>query len=153
MNATFTEQGIVEHGDVNVGVAVAIDDGLVVPVVRHAEQKTLTAISREIRSLGKRAKNRELKPDEMSGGTFTVSNLGMLGIESFTAVINPGEGAIMAVGTVREELEMSESGEVVQARRMRVTLSSDHRIIDGAVGAKFLASFRDNLEQPMRMFA
>lgn len=153
VNSAYTEQGIVEHGDINVGVAVAIDDGLVVPVVRHAEQKTLTAISQEIRSLGKRAKNKELRPQEMQGGTFTVSNLGMFGIDEFTAVINPGEGAIMAIGAVREELELRENGEVVSCRRMKVTLSSDHRVIDGAVGARFLGSFRDNLEHPMRMFA
>ncbi|MGB1699773.1 MAG: 2-oxo acid dehydrogenase subunit E2, partial [Nannocystaceae bacterium] len=107
----------------------------------------------EIRSLGKRAKNKELRPQEMQGGTFTVSNLGMFGIDEFTAVINPGEGAIMAIGAVREELELRENGEVVSCRRMKVTLSSDHRVIDGAVGARFLGSFRDNLEHPMRMFA
>lgn len=153
VNSAYTDQGIVEHGDINIGVAVAIDDGLLVPVVRHAEQKTLTAISHEIRSLGKRAKNKELRPEEMQGGTFTVSNLGMLGIDEFTAVINPGEGAIMAIGAVREEIALDEDGAVIRCRRMKVTLSSDHRIIDGAVGARFLGSFRDNLEHPMRMFA
>ena len=153
VNSAYTEQGIVEHGDINIGVAVAIDDGLVVPVVRHAEQKTLTAISQEIRSLGKRAKNKELRGEEMQGGTFTVSNLGMFGIDEFTAVINPGEGAIMAIGAVREELALDEDGAVTRCRRMKVTLSSDHRVIDGAVGARFLGSFRDNLEHPMRMFA
>ncbi len=153
VNSAYTEQGIVEHGDINIGVAVAIDDGLVVPVVRHAEQKTLTAISQEIRSLGKRAKNKELRPAEMQGGTFTVSNLGMFGIDEFTAVINPGEGAIMAIGAVREELALDDDGNVTRCRRMKVTLSSDHRVIDGAVGARFLGTFRDNLEHPMRMFA
>ncbi len=151
VNAGFVDDAIVEYGDINVGVAVAIDDGLVVPVVRHAEQKTLRAISVEVRDFGGRAKERKLQTDEMQGGTFTISNLGMFGIEQFTAVINPGEGAIMAVGGVRDEVAAVDGVPKV-TKRMRVTLSCDHRVIDGAVGAQFLASFRTYLENPMRLF-
>jgi len=151
VNAGFVDDGIVEYGDINVGVAVAIDDGLVVPVVRHAEQKTLRAISMEVRDYGSRAKERKLETDEMADGTFTISNLGMLGIEQFTAVINPGQGAILAVGGVRDEVAAVDGVPAV-VKRMRVTMSCDHRVIDGAVGAQFLATFRTYLENPMRLF-
>jgi pyruvate dehydrogenase E2 component (dihydrolipoamide acetyltransferase) len=152
VNSNYTEGGIVEHGDVHVGIAVALDDGLVVPVVRFADQKSLTAISRETRDLGTRAKSKELRPEEMSGSTFTISNLGMLGVEQFAAVINPGESAILAVGATHDEAVV-EDGQVVVRKVMRVTLCSDHRAFDGADSAKFLQTLKKLLEGPMAMFA
>jgi len=151
VNANYTEQGIVEHGDIHVGVAVALDDGLVVPVIRFADQKSISAISRESRDLGQRAKARELRPEEMSGSTFTISNLGMLGVESFMAVVNPGESAILAVGATNDEAVV-EDGAVVIRKVMRVTLCSDHRAFDGADSARFLQTLKILLEQPMALF-
>ena len=151
VNACYTPEGLIEYGDVHVGVAVAVEGGLVVPVVRFADQKTLKRISLDIRDLGKRAKDKSLKPDEMTGSTFTVSNLGMFGIESFTAVINPGEGAILAVGRIADEAVV-EGGEVVIRKVMRATLCSDHRVFDGADNARFLATLKKILEAPMSLF-
>jgi pyruvate dehydrogenase E2 component (dihydrolipoamide acetyltransferase) len=152
VNAKFTAEGIVEYGDIDVGVAVAIDDGLLVPVVRHAEQKTLRAIARETRDLGERAKAKTLHPNEMTGSTFTVSNLGMFGIEEFAAVVNPGEGAILAVGAIREAAVVV-GGSVQIRHRMKMTLSCDHRVVDGAVGAKFLQTLQSYLEEPLQILA
>ena len=152
VNSNYTEAGIVEHGDIHVGVAVALDDGLVVPVIRFADQKTITAISRETRDLGARAKGKELKPEEMVGSTFTISNLGMLGVENFMAVVNPGESAILAVGATSEEAVVEE-GNVVVRKVMRVTLCSDHRAFDGADSARFLQTLKGLLEAPLGMFA
>ncbi len=151
VNACYTPEGLIEYGDVHVGVAVAVEGGLVVPVVRFADQKTLKRISLDIRDLGKRAKDKSLKPDEMTGSTFTVSNLGMFGIESFTAVINPGEGAILAVGRIADEAVV-EGGQVVIRKVMRATLCSDHRVFDGADNARFLATLKKILEAPMSLF-
>ncbi len=151
VNSNYTEAGIVEHGDIHVGVAVALDDGLVVPVIRFADQKSITAISRETRDLGTRAKAKELRPEEMAGSTFTISNLGMLGVESFMAVVNPGESAILAVGATNEE-PVVENGEVVVRKVMRVTLCSDHRAFDGADSARFLQTLKALLEGPIGLF-
>ncbi len=151
VNACYTPEGLVEYGDVHVGVAVAVEGGLVVPVVRFADQKTLKRISLDIRDLGKRAKDKSLKPAEMTGSTFTVSNLGMFGIESFTAVINPGEGAILAVGRIADEAVV-EGGQVIVRKVMRATLCSDHRVFDGADNARFLATLKKILEAPMSLF-
>lgn len=152
VNSNYTEAGIVEHGDIHVGVAVALDDGLVVPVIRFADQKSISAISRETRDLGARAKGKELKPEEMVGSTFTISNLGMLGVENFMAVVNPGESAILAVGATSDEAVV-EDGKVVIRKVMRVTLCSDHRAFDGADSARFLQTLKALLEAPMAMFA
>ena len=152
VNGAYSPEGIVEYGDVHVGVAVAVDDGLVVPVVRFADQKSLTQISAEVRDLGARARARTLRPEEMTGSTFTVSNLGMFGIEHFTAVINPGEGAILAVGALGDEV-VAEGGQMVIRKIMRCTLCSDHRLFDGADNARFLASLKRLLERPMALFA
>ena len=151
VNSNYTEAGIVEHGDIHVGVAVALDDGLVVPVIRFADQKSISAISRETRDLGQRAKGKELRPEEMTGSTFTISNLGMLGVENFMAVVNPGESAILAVGATNDEAVV-EDGAVVVRKVMRVTLCSDHRAFDGADSARFLQTFKALLEAPMAMF-
>ncbi len=134
----------------HVGMAVATDDGLIVPVIRDAHRKGIGAIGKEARELAKKARERKLTPDEFTGGTFSVSNLGMFGIDQFTAIINPPEAAILAVGGT-ETKPFWENGAFVPRQRMRVTLSCDHRIIDGAIGAKFLQTFRQLLEAPMMM--
>jgi pyruvate dehydrogenase E2 component (dihydrolipoamide acetyltransferase) len=152
VNSNYTEQGILEYGDIHVGVAVALDDGLVVPVIRFADQKSIAAISRESRDLGLRAKGKELRPEEMTGSTFTISNLGMLGVESFMAVVNPGESAILAVGATNDEAVV-DNGAIVVRKVMRVTLCSDHRAFDGADSARFLQTLKSMLENPMGLFA
>lgn len=149
-NAQFTDEAILLHKRVDISVAVAIPDGLVTPVVRNADQKSVVAIAREVRDLASRARAKKLKPEEMSDGTFSISNLGMFGIDSFSAVINPPEGAILAVGQTREEPVVRDGG-VVPGKKMSMTLSCDHRVVDGAVGAAFLAELRALLEHPMRI--
>jgi pyruvate dehydrogenase E2 component (dihydrolipoamide acetyltransferase) len=147
VNAQFSPDAIIYHKRVDISVAVAIDDGLVTPVVRHADQKNVVQISREVRDLAKRARDRKLAPDEMMNGTFSISNLGMFGIDSFAAVINPPEGAILAVGGIRDE-PVVRDGAVVPGKRMAMTLSCDHRAVDGATGAAFMADLRKVLEAP-----
>jgi pyruvate dehydrogenase E2 component (dihydrolipoamide acetyltransferase) len=131
-------------------VAVAIEDGLITPVVRSAEQKSLSRISGEVRELAERARSRKLLPEEYTGATFSISNLGMLGIDEFTAVINPPEAAILAVGAVTPKPVVRE-GKVMVRQMMRVTMSCDHRVIDGATGARFLQTFKRILENPLLM--
>jgi len=149
-NAQFTEDGILVHKRVDISVAVAVPDGLVTPVVRNANQKSLLAIAREVRELASRARQKKLRPEEMSEGTFSISNLGMFGIDEFAAVINPPEGAILAVGQVREE-PVVQDGRLAVGRKLTMTLSCDHRVVDGAVGAAFLAELRNLLAHPMRV--
>jgi pyruvate dehydrogenase E2 component (dihydrolipoamide acetyltransferase) len=149
-NAQFTEEAILVHKRVDISVAVAIPDGLVTPVVRNADQKSVVAIAREVRDLASRARAKKLKPEEMSDGTFSISNLGMFGIDEFAAVINPPEGAILAVGQVRDE-PVVKDGVVKPGKKLAMTLSCDHRVVDGAVGAAFLAELRELLERPMRI--
>ncbi|MBX3228200.1 MAG: pyruvate dehydrogenase complex dihydrolipoamide acetyltransferase [Labilithrix sp.] len=149
-NAQYTDDAILIHKRVDVSVAVAIPDGLVTPVVRNADQKSVVGIAREVRDLAARARTKKLKPEEMSDGTFSISNLGMFGIDEFSAVINPPEGAILAVGQARAE-PVVKDGAVVPGKKMAMTLSCDHRVVDGAVGAAFLAELRDLLEHPMRI--
>ncbi|MFO7563064.1 MAG: dihydrolipoamide acetyltransferase family protein [Enhygromyxa sp.] len=150
VNSAYAETEYIRHGDVHVGVAVAVDDGLVVPVIRYADQKSLEAISLETRDLGKRARNKQLRPEEMSGSTFSVSNLGMFGIEEFSAVVNPGEAGILAVGAIEPRAVVIE-GQMVIRKRMKMTLSADHRVSDGAVGAQWLTLVKALLESPIRM--
>ncbi|NBC19048.1 MAG: pyruvate dehydrogenase complex dihydrolipoamide acetyltransferase [Bacteroidetes bacterium] len=152
VNASYLEQEgeIRQYRQVHVGVAVAIDDGLVTPVIRNADQKGLAQIAEETQALAAKARDRTLQPDEMEGSTFTTSNLGMFGIEEFTAIINPPNACILAIGAIRDEAVVKD-GEVVPGKRMKVTLSCDHRVVDGAVGARFLASLRHYLEEPMNM--
>jgi pyruvate dehydrogenase E2 component (dihydrolipoamide acetyltransferase) len=149
-NAQFTDEALLIHKRVDISVAVAIPDGLVTPVVRNADMKSVVSIGREVRDLASRARAKKLKPEEMSDGTFSISNLGMFGIDEFSAVINPPEGAILAVGQVRD-VPVVKDGQVKPGKRLTMTLSCDHRVIDGAVGAAFLAELRDLLERPMRI--
>jgi pyruvate dehydrogenase E2 component (dihydrolipoamide acetyltransferase) len=146
-NATFSPEALLFHQRVDISVAVAVEDGLVTPVLRDADKKPLLAIGAEVRDLARRARAKKLAPEEMTNGTFSVSNLGMYGIDSFSAVINPPEGAILAVGQIRRE-PVVKGDEVVPGRRLAMTLSCDHRVIDGAVGATFLKALRDILERP-----
>jgi pyruvate dehydrogenase E2 component (dihydrolipoamide acetyltransferase) len=149
-NAQFTEEAILVHTRIDVSVEVAVPEGLVTPVVRNADRKSVVAIAREVRELATRARAKKLKPEEMSNGTFSVSNLGMFGIDEFSAVINPPEGAILAIGQVREA-PVVQNGAIVVGKRISMTLSCDHRVIDGAVGASFLAELRALVERPMRV--
>jgi pyruvate dehydrogenase E2 component (dihydrolipoyllysine-residue acetyltransferase) len=144
---------LLRHKRVHVGIAVAVDGGLVVPVVRDADRKTLTQVAREARGLIERARAGQLAADDVGGGTFTVSNLGMLGTDRFTAVINPPEAAMLAVGAVQAEPVATEDGAVEVRRRTRVTLSIDHRALDGATGAGFLQQLKAALEHPLRIVA
>ncbi|HEY9409442.1 MAG TPA: dihydrolipoamide acetyltransferase family protein [Jiangellaceae bacterium] len=147
LNSSFAGDSVVRHGRIHVGMAVAAESGLVVPVVRDADRKSLTQIAGETRELAGKARERKLGLDEMTGGTFTVSNLGMFGIDHFTAVINPPEAAILAVGAVRSEAGVRD-GEVAVVERMTYTLSSDHRVVDGAQAAEFVRDLSTVLEDP-----
>jgi pyruvate dehydrogenase E2 component (dihydrolipoamide acetyltransferase) len=149
-NATWTEASRLLHRHSDVGVAVAIPDGLFTPVIRKAEQKTLSVIANEMKDLAKRARDKKLAPHEYQGGTTAVSNLGMYGIREFSAVINPPHGTILAVGA-GEQRAIVEDGEVKAATVMSVTLSCDHRAVDGALGAELLAAFKTYIENPMGM--
>ena len=150
VNASLEGSEVVEYADVNVGFAVALDDGLVVPVVASADQKTVFEIAAVTRSMGEKARGRGLGPEDYGYGTFTISNLGMYGVDQFTAIINPPEAAILAVGRVKET-PVAVDGKVEIKTMMSVTLSSDHRLIDGAVAGQFLAHLRDVLEQPLEL--
>jgi len=148
VNASFQEQSIVQRGRVDIGVAVAIEDGLITPIVRQADRKSLLEISQEVRALAEKARTRKLLPDEYTGSTFTISNLGMYDITHFTAIINPPEAAILAVGSVRR-IPVVRENQVVPGWRMQVTLSCDHRVVDGAAGALFLQELKRLLENPV----
>lgn len=150
INSSWMGDVIVEHGDVHIAVAVAIDEGLMTPVIRHVDQKGLLEISSETRELAGLARDRKLTPEQMEGSTFTISNLGMFGIEEFTAIINPPNACILAVGAIRD-VPVIENGAVVPGKRMKVTLSSDHRIVDGAKAAEFLNTLRSLIENPLSM--
>jgi pyruvate dehydrogenase E2 component (dihydrolipoamide acetyltransferase) len=148
VNASFQDKVVRYYDHADIGVAVAIEDGLITPIIRSADQKSLSQIAAEIRELAERAKSRKLKPEEYTGATFSVSNLGMFGINEFTAIINPPEGGILAIGAMTPQ-PVVRDGEVVVRQMMRVTMSCDHRLIDGATGAKFLQTFRKILENPL----
>jgi len=150
VNASWMSKAIHYHQVVDISIAVAIDDGLMTPVIRDADQKGIAQIADEVRDLATRARDKKLQPEEMTDGTFSISNLGMFGIEEFAAVINPPEGAILAVGTVRNEPVVQDDA-IVPGRRMRFTMSCDHRVIDGATGAKFMAAFKRIVESPLNM--
>ncbi len=148
VNASFQEKNIRYYEQADIGVAVAIEDGLITPVIRAANLKSLRQIAREIRELAEKARNRKLQPAEYTGATFSISNLGMLGIDEFTAVINPPEAAILAVGAATQR-PVIRNNEIAIRQIMRVTMSCDHRVIDGATGARFLQTLKKILENPL----
>lgn len=149
-NVSWTDEAMVKHSHADVGVAVSIPGGLITPIVRRAEEKTLSAISNEMKDLGARAKDRKLKPQEYQGGTTSVSNMGMMGVKEFAAVINPPHATILAVGA-GEQRPVVKDGALAVATVMSVTLSTDHRCVDGALGAELLAAFKAYIENPMSM--
>ncbi len=150
VNSSWMGKEIHYHQVVDISVAVAVDEGLMTPVIRDADRKGVMQIAEEVRDLAARARDKKLQLEEMTNGTFSISNLGMFGIEEFTAVINPPEGAILAVGTIRNE-PVVEDGAIVPGKRMRFTMSCDHRVIDGATGASFMAALKTLLEAPPNM--
>ena len=149
-NAWWQDDHIRYWNDVHIGMAVAIEDGLITPVIRHADRKSLREIGAEARDLAARARERRLAPDDYTGATFSISNLGMLDIDEFTAVINPPEAGILAVGRIVSK-PVEHAGAVTLRRRMRITMSCDHRVIDGATGARFLQTLKTMLENPLAM--
>jgi pyruvate dehydrogenase E2 component (dihydrolipoamide acetyltransferase) len=149
-NVSWTDTNMVKHKHSDVGVAVSIPGGLITPIVRHAELKSLSAISNEMKDLGKRAKDRKLKPEEYQGGTTSVSNMGMMGVSNFAAVVNPPHATILAVGAGQERV-IVKNKQMVIAQVMTVTLSTDHRAVDGALGAELLGAFKRYIENPMGM--
>jgi pyruvate dehydrogenase E2 component (dihydrolipoamide acetyltransferase) len=149
-NSSWLGDKIRYNQHINIGVAVAIEDGLIVPVVKFADNKSIAHISAEVKQLADKAKNKKLQPNEFEGNTFTISNLGMFGIDEFTAIINPPDACILAVGAAKESV-IAENGQMKIAQVMKVTLSCDHRVVDGAVGSAFLATLKDLLENPVKM--
>jgi pyruvate dehydrogenase E2 component (dihydrolipoamide acetyltransferase) len=150
VNAQWADTVIRRFRRVHVGVAVAVEDGLITPVVKDADRKGIAQIAVEVRELAARGRERKLQPDEYTGATFSISNLGMFGIDEFTAIINPPESGILAVGQVAEKI-VAEMGEAVVRPRMRMTMSCDHRVVDGATGARFLQTVREFIEEPAMM--
>ena len=148
INASWLGDRIRYNHDVHIGVAVAVEDGLLVPVIKHADRKTLSQINGEVKMLAGKAKDKKLQPDEMQGNTFTISNLGMFGIEEFTAIINPPDACILAVGGIIQK-PVVKNGQIVVGNTMKVTLSCDHRVVDGASGAQFLQTLKSILEEPL----
>jgi len=151
-NASYSPEGIAMHHHADIAMAVAIDGGLITPIIRAAETKSLSQIATESKDLAKRARDRKLKPEEFQGGTFSVSNLGMFGIKSFASIINEPQGAIMSVGA-GEQRPVVRNGQLAVATVMTVTLTCDHRVVDGAIGAKFLQAFKPLIEDPVTMLA
>ena len=148
VNASFDGDAIVQYADVDLGIAVAIEDGLLTPVVRAAQNKSLREISEAVKDLAHRARNKRMKPEEFQGGTFTVSNLGGMAIDSFSAVINPPQGFILAIGRITKMPVIDDGDQIVVGHRMTITMSCDHRMIDGALGAAYLKELRHLLENP-----
>ncbi|MEZ4932913.1 MAG: pyruvate dehydrogenase complex dihydrolipoamide acetyltransferase [Saprospiraceae bacterium] len=150
INSSWLGDRIRYNHHINIGVAVAVEDGLLVPVVRHANMKSLSQINNEVKVLAGKAKDRKLQPEEMTGNTFTISNLGMFGIEEFTAIINPPDACILAVSSIVKK-PIVKGDEIVPGNMMKVTLSCDHRVVDGATGAQFLQTLKGILEEPIRL--
>ena len=150
VNATYTEDNIIIYDDVDISVAVSIPDGLITPIVRKADQKGLAAISNEMKDLIARAKSGKLKPEEFQGGGFSISNMGMYGVSSFAAVINPPQAAILAV-SAGQQRPVVKNGALAIATIMTCTLSVDHRVVDGALGAEWLAEFKKVMEDPLSL--
>ncbi|EJB08221.1 pyruvate/2-oxoglutarate dehydrogenase complex, dihydrolipoamide acyltransferase component [Rhizobium leguminosarum bv. trifolii WSM597] len=150
-NVSWTEESLLRHHSVDIGVAVSVAGGLITPIIRHAESKTLSSISNEMKDLVARAKSGKLKPAEYQGGTGAISNLGMFGVREFAAIINPPHSTILAVGTGEKRPVVNAQGELSAATVMTVTLSTDHRAVDGALGAELVGRFRTLIENPMSM--
>jgi pyruvate dehydrogenase E2 component (dihydrolipoamide acetyltransferase) len=148
VNASFDGDAIVQYADVDLGIAVAIEDGLLTPVIRAAQNKSLREISELAKDLAHRARNKRMKPEEFQGGTLTVSNLGSYGIDYFSAVINPPQAIILSVGAIVRQAVVDEKGNIVPGYRMKIGMSCDHRVIDGALGAEYLKALRQLLENP-----
>jgi len=147
-NASFDGDAIVQYNDVNLAIAVAIEDGLVTPVIRAAQGKSLREISEAVKDLAQRARNKRMKPEEFQGGTFTVSNLGSYGIDNFSAIINPPQGFILSIGAIVKKAVIDDCDQIVAGQRMSIGMSCDHRVIDGALGAEYLKELRHLLENP-----
>ncbi len=150
VNASFLTDKIRVNNHIHIGVAVAVDEGLLVPVIRFADNKSLSHISTEVRNLAGKAKNKELQPSDWEGNTFTISNLGMFGIDEFTAIINPNDACILAVGGIKNT-PVVKNGEIVPGNVMKVTLSCDHRIVDGVIGSAFLKTLKELIEDPIKI--
>jgi pyruvate dehydrogenase E2 component (dihydrolipoamide acetyltransferase) len=150
MNVSYADDTIRAHQRVHLSMAVALDDGLITPVIRDCDRKSLGEIAREAKELTERARSRRLKPEDYTGGTFSVTNLGMFDVEEFAAIINPPEAGILAVGTIRQQPVVVD-GQLSMGHRMKVTLSGDHRAVDGATGAQFLQIVKRLLEQPLKL--
>jgi pyruvate dehydrogenase E2 component (dihydrolipoamide acetyltransferase) len=148
INVSWLGDKIRYYDYVNIGVAIAIPEGLVVPVVKHADKKGLTEIGAEVREFAAKAKDKKIQPSDMEGNTFTISNLGMFGIDSFTAIVNPPDACILAVGAIRDEVVVKD-GNIQPGKRMKITLSCDHRVVDGAKGSAFLQTLKNHLEEPL----
>jgi len=148
VNASFDGDAIVQYADIDLGIAVAIEDGLLTPIIRAAQNKSLREVSEQAKDLAHRARNKRMKPEEFQGGTFTVSNLGGMGIDSFSAVINPPQGFILAVGRITKVPVVDDCDQIIVGHRMSLTMSCDHRVIDGALGAGYLKELRHLLENP-----
>jgi pyruvate dehydrogenase E2 component (dihydrolipoamide acetyltransferase) len=148
VNATFDGDAIIQYGDINLAVAVAIDEGLVTPVIRAAQNKSLREISSAVKDLAHRARNKRMKPEEFQGGTLTVSNLGSYGIDYFSAVINPPQAIILSIGAIVRRPVVSDTGAIVAGHRVKIGMSCDHRVVDGAIGANYLKALRQLLENP-----
>jgi pyruvate dehydrogenase E2 component (dihydrolipoamide acetyltransferase) len=150
VNASWGDEAITQHGEIHIGVAVSTPEGLITPVVRNADQKSVMEIATDVRTLADKAKNRKLRPEEYQGSTFTISNLGAWGIEEFTAIINPPNVAILAIGAAASQAVVIDK-QIVVRDRMKITMSCDHRVVDGAAGAEYLKTLRQYLEQPVRL--
>lgn len=150
VNSSWMGDKITYNRDINIGVAVAVEDGLLVPVIKHADMKTMSQINQEVKELAGKAKTKKLGLEEMQGNTFTISNLGMYNIEEFTAIINPPDACILAVGSIIKK-PIVKNDQLAIGNMMKVTLSCDHRVVDGATGAQFLQTLRQYLENPVMM--
>ena len=150
VNAKWEEHQITQYHHVHVGVAVAVEDGLVVPVVKFTDEQSLTQIGAAVKDYALRARDKKLKPDEMDGSTFTISNLGMFGIQEFTSIINQPNGAILSVGAIVQKPVVKE-GAIVVGNRMKLTLACDHRVVDGATGSLFLETLKEYVENPIKL--
>lgn len=153
VNASFQGDAILQHGEIHLSVAVAIKEGLVTPVIRSAQMKSIKELAAELKDLAGRAKDKKLTPDEMQGGTITISNLGAFGIGHFDAIINPPQSAILAIGTITKQPVVNSAGQIVPGQRMWIGMSCDHRVIDGAIGARFLSELKRFLETPLLLIS